>query len=496
MRKTIILILLGVVSIYGQRNYERTIERGIKQVYNFNFAQAEKIFLSALELKPNQPAAYHYLSQNHLWFYLGSQQEEDYQIFFTYSNMAEDKCKALLEDEPSSQKLLSMMGNIHMLRAMASAAKGESLDAFWASRSSVSYFEKVLELNPKNVDAYFALGVFKYALSFVPGIFKWALEISGLSGDKDKALEYLQKCSVEGIESQVEAKFHLSKVQLEYLADYPKAEANLNSIIEKFPNNALFQYQLALVLIEKHNLAKAEQKLVKVISINHPKFSQINAFSYFLLGEIYFRRNQFEKALSNFEIFNSLSATIDYSGISNYRIAICHYFLGSELEYKKYLLLARNGNLDINDDIYAKIESEKIFNTPFNELSFDFITAENYIANRKYSDCINFLSKTERELSQPDSLRYNLLLADANSYLRKHETVLSLLLSYVDSKELNESVYKAEIYYLLAKSYNGIKYHALARDFHEKAVESNQGIFKDKLQAKLNRLSKSLKKSN
>ena len=43
---------------------------------------------------------------------------------------------------------------------MAQATNNSTVDAFWASKKAVNYFEETLELNPKFYDAYLGLGSF------------------------------------------------------------------------------------------------------------------------------------------------------------------------------------------------------------------------------------------------------------------------------------------------------------------------------------------------
>ncbi|MCB0744055.1 MAG: hypothetical protein KDC67_09135, partial [Ignavibacteriae bacterium] len=91
-----------------------------------------------------------------------------------------------------------------------------------------------------------------------------------------------------------------------------------------------------------------------IIKDSHPKFAQTLSFSKFLLGDVYFRQNKYELALGFYKQFLKSTQTIDYTGIASLRAAICNHFLFFFLEFRKYAILASNGNQDIEEDDYAK----------------------------------------------------------------------------------------------------------------------------------------------
>ena len=72
-------------------------------------------------------------------------------------------------------------------------------------------FEETLELNPKFYNAYLGLGLFDYAMSFVPDFLKWAVNLTGLSSDKQRGFNYIKTAFKKGTE-KTEAAFHLAKI--------------------------------------------------------------------------------------------------------------------------------------------------------------------------------------------------------------------------------------------------------------------------------------------
>ncbi|MBK8945727.1 MAG: hypothetical protein IPM32_10740 [Ignavibacteriae bacterium] len=350
-----IFLLLFATLSFGQnlKNYQNLVERSDRLIYNYEFEKAIDLLNSAIEKKRERPEAFLILSKIYLWYYLGSSNSSDLKQFEKYSDSVITKCNEII-DEENDIHILYLLGNIYKYKAMMSAANANSLDAFWATKTSVGYYEDVLEIDSTYYSAQGGIGIFEYALTFVPSFFSWALTFTGLSANDNNGFELVKKAFYKGKKDKIELQFHLAKLYDEYLSDYKNAIILLNPLIKEFPKNNILVYQRAIENIKSKNLYKAKIDLEEILNNGHPKFSQTISFSKFLLGDVYFRQNNFEKALEYYHQFLQTTKTIDYTGIASLRAAICYHFLSNPNEYRKYTVLASNGNLDIEDDNYAK----------------------------------------------------------------------------------------------------------------------------------------------
>ena len=356
MRRIIFLFIIFTSLAFPQslKNYYSLIDKSDNLIYDFQFGEATDLLYQAIQLNPERPEAYQLFSKVYLWFYLGSKDALDKEHFENYSDSVVKKCKSILEVNDRDKKILYELGNAYKFKAMMSAAVANSLDAFWATKNAVGYYEDVLDIDSTFYSAYGGIGIFEYALSFVPAFFTWALTITGLSANENNGFEYVAKAYKFGKQDKIEFQFHYAKLYDEYLTEYEKSIKLLDPLIKQFPNNSLFLYQRAIEFIKSKNLLKAEQDLKSIIKDSHPKFAQTLSFSKFLLGDVYFRQNKYELALGFYKQFLKSTQTIDYTGIASLRAAICNHFLGDSLEFRKYAILASNGNQDIEEDDYAK----------------------------------------------------------------------------------------------------------------------------------------------
>ncbi len=402
-----------------QNSYEKKINIADNLAYNFQFDSSQTIISQSISLASHRPEAFQLLSKIYLWYSLGSKDEENVKAFFSYSDSAIYKCDKLLDENSEDKNILYILGNIYKYRAMVYGSKGNTLDAFWATKKSVSFFEDVIELDSNFFSAYGGIGIFEYALSYVPALFDWALTISGLSADKNNGYKLIEKAYEKGKQDRIEYQFHLAKLTDEYYADYPASIKLLKELIKKYPNNSLFHYQLAIEYIKNRNLNKAEIELDKVLELNHPKFIQTNSFSYFLKGDISFRKSNWERALEYYQKFIQSTESIDYTGIASLRSAYCYYFLENENKFKKYLLLSSNGNNDLEDDNYANEMSELILKKGMDEERKFVIELEN--ASLRGDN--NFAIQNSDSISKIESkdLRAEALFYLSNALINKNK---------------------------------------------------------------------------
>lgn len=438
--------------MFGNTQLDSLLKLGCEYSYQFEFQEAENLYQDLIEKFPNSPYASHYLSQNYLWFYLGSK-DSTYRILYEkYSKKAITKAEILYDKNEYDPELNNLIGHIYLLKSMLYATEGNSMDAFWAIKSSVSYFEDAVELDQNYYDPYLGLGTIKYALSFVPGFLGWAISIAGLSGDKEEGLRFIKLAYDKGISYKTEAAYHLSKIYTEYNAEYDSAKIYLDYLIEKYPNNVLFLYQYAILLIDTRELEKADKILTEIINLNNKKFSQTTSFSIFLKAEITFKQNDFIKAIIIYDKFLRTTISIDYTGLAHLKIGLSHVMLGDSLIAKKYFILARNGNLDISEDQKAKNDSYFFYDKIFTENDRNIILAENYFASGKYQRSLNTIGQVNiSNLDYNDFIKLKVLEAESLLSLDKIKHAESAIENLQDDLRLSSSSFRAEYFLVLAE---------------------------------------------
>jgi len=104
--------------------------------------------------------------------------------------------------------------------------------------------ERVLELDPNYIDAKMVVGTHNYVVGNLPWSVKVAAALAGLSGSKEKGLEYLREVARLDTENSVDAKVILSLfLRREHL--YDEALGDMQSLADKYPRNYLFLTEVA-----------------------------------------------------------------------------------------------------------------------------------------------------------------------------------------------------------------------------------------------------------
>ena len=369
---------------------------------------------------------------------------------------------------------------------MVEATNNSTVDAFWASKKAVNYFEETLELNPKYYDAYLGLGLFDYAMSFVPDFLKWAVNLTGLSSDKARGFQYIKTAFRKGTLDKTEASFHLSKIYSDYVAEYDSAYILLQNLSSRYPTNILFGYQSAITLIRDRQLDKALNVLSRVIKLGNKKLPQITALAYFRKGEIYFKKNQFKMAIKQYDTFLETSKELDFTGLASLNKALCYKSLGDDVQFRENLILAKGGNQDVFEDSFAKQKSDKYLDSEILPIELKLMRLKNHLDNGQDQLVYDSLKSEITHLNNNEikavALSY---YAEAALNLKKYTEVI---IAAYQVKELSVSSEKwTEPMTLLlkakAKYFSGGK--AEVKDLIEEAEDNNNHEFKDLIQSQI-----------
>lgn len=390
-----LLLIFSPQNIFPSSPTDKEIEdmavKGLDKSYDFKWNDAEQIFEKMVTKFPQDPRGYHYLASIYLWYYLSSKEKDDYENFFKYSDTAIEKGNDLIEKEPENKDLLYIIGDDYTFRAIVFSRAEHYLDAAWATKKSESYLKKVIEIDSTYYDAYLGLGLYNFAIGQIPSAFKWALSLAGIDGDKSEGIKYIRQCAKNGYFSKIDAQYYLSQILAEVLFDYNTAENYLKNLIQRYPNNLIFNYSYASLEIKMHNLDQAQRILEKIVTVDTSKFIQLVSLSNFLLGDIHFKKNDFKTAADYYLTFLSITPDNDYTGIAAYRLGISCEISGDTVSAKKYFEQSQNGNMDLDDDIYAKRKGEIYLTQDLDSNEVEVIKDANKIDAGKYQSAYNDL---------------------------------------------------------------------------------------------------------
>ena len=107
--------------------------------------------------------------------------------------------------------------------------------------------EKVLELDPQYTDAKLVVGAHNYVMGSLPWGVKVAVSMVGLSGSKEKGIEYLYEVAGSSTENSVDARIALL-LFLRREHRYSEALGLLRGMIQRYPQNVLMALEEGALL--------------------------------------------------------------------------------------------------------------------------------------------------------------------------------------------------------------------------------------------------------
>jgi tetratricopeptide (TPR) repeat protein len=247
--------------------------------YNMEYDRAIQDFEKILEKRPNDPFAVNHLLTAVLMRNLydtGGMNTGDYanDSFIGRSpRPTDDKIKARikelahraegLEEEQlkASSKDVNALYCRGVTRAQFAVYTGLVERAwFSALRNAVGArhdHEHVLELDPNYLDAKMVVGTHNYVVGNLPWSVKVPAALAGLSGSRDKGMDYLRQVAKSEGENAVDAKVILS-LFLRRDHQYDEARGYMQELAARYPKNHLFPTEVANLQRASGHLDEAE----------------------------------------------------------------------------------------------------------------------------------------------------------------------------------------------------------------------------------------------
>ncbi len=249
--------------------HDPLVETASDHFYNLEYDRAIQEFEKVLDRHPGDPSAVNHVLTAVLMrelYRMGAMNSGEYanDSFIGYAHRAADpkvteRIKKLVEraEGLEEQQLKMNPNNVDALYARGVTRAQFALYTalverawFSALRNAVGArrdHERVLELDPHYVDAKLVVGTHNYVMGSLPWSVKVAVALVGLSGTKEKGLEYLREVADSNGENSVDAKVVLS-LFLRREHRYDEARVLMHELAARYPRNYLFPLEEANLL--------------------------------------------------------------------------------------------------------------------------------------------------------------------------------------------------------------------------------------------------------
>jgi len=250
-------------------DHDSPVEVAFDHFYNMEYDRAIQEFQKIVDKSPNDPSAVNHLLSTVLLrelYRMGAMNSGEYasDSFIGEAHRSADpkvkeQIKQLVEraENLEEQELKSNPNDVGALYSRGVTRAQFALYTalverawFSALRNAVGArrdHERVLELNPGYVDAKLVVGTHNYVMGSLPWSVKVAVALIGLSGTKEKGLEYLREVADTRGENSVDGKVVLS-LFLRREHRYDEARDLMHELTALYPRNYLFPLEEANLL--------------------------------------------------------------------------------------------------------------------------------------------------------------------------------------------------------------------------------------------------------
>lgn len=331
-----LLLLVAAASIIPR---EAPLSRGFQHFYNLRYEEAIAEFSREAQEHPTDPGAYNHLAQAILYrdmFRAGALESElvsganpflrrpkveaspgDQRRFDSAIARAIQLAQARLKDNPSDTAALYALGVSHGLRANYDFLVRKAWkDALRSATSARKYHDRVIRLEPGRIDALLVPAVHNYVVGSLPWHWKLLGFLAGIRGNKEEGIRVLELVAQKGAENSIDAKILLCAVYRRE-REAQKAIPLLHEMIRRFPQNYLFQMELAQMYSDLGDLEKA---LAPLRRLKQLKRGDPGAFPtlklekiLFAEGNIQFWYNDLDAALANMRKAAASAGDLDLS---------------------------------------------------------------------------------------------------------------------------------------------------------------------------------------
>ena len=269
---------------------------------------------------------------------------DDASKFEAYEEALEERLEEL-ENMAAKEPLYSFFKAELMLQSAFVHLKfGHELEASWVIRQAYHKTVKNAENFPAFKPHLKTLGLLHVLIGSIPSKYEWLLSLLGMEGSIENGLAELQRYARSN-ESMAQEASLLLKLVHSYLLNgqYTMEETSFST------STPLAQFVQLLISLKKAN---GPQALATFLWLDRAGFPY--PFLYYLGGEAYLRKGNFQKAIKQYSRFIQYSKGTSNVKDAYYKTWLAYHLLGDSTQSQKYLKLASShGETRSEADKYA-----------------------------------------------------------------------------------------------------------------------------------------------
>ena len=353
--------------------FEALAHRGIDQVYNLEFEQAERTFAELTTMRPHDPAGPFFTAMITWWRILIDMDNTRYdEQFYDALDRVVDLCDSLLEADPNDVNAIFFKGGAIGFKGRLQFHRNDYLAAANAGRKALPLVQAASGLDPGNYDVLMGTGMYNYYAEVIPEEYPWLkpLLLFVPPGDRKKGLEQIGLAAEKGRYASTEATYFLMQIYFYYEKDISRALTLAHRLLERFPNNMLFHRYVGRCQSSLSDWGGAEAtfgEIVRRVQQERRGYTRsLEREAEYYLGLAQMSRRQYDAALAHFYRCDELSRALDTQEASGFMV-MANLKVGAiyDIQGKRELALSQYRKvLGMKDFKDAHRQAEQYLKTP------------------------------------------------------------------------------------------------------------------------------------
>jgi tetratricopeptide (TPR) repeat protein len=333
--KLLLITFLFSPLLFGQNNsndFDSLLTKGMRQIYDIKFEEADTTVSLIKEKFPNHPAGYFFDAMIYWWKIMLDFDNEEYDdILIDKLEDVIDLCDDILDDDPENADAVFFKGGALGFRGRLGAVREDWFSAGMDGKEALPLVYRAYELDSLNNDVQLGFGIYNYYASVIPEQYPMVKPIMFFfpSGDKDKGIAQLEKAAYDGKYSKYESRYFLMTLFYKFEKNYSAALKYAKLLTNEFPDNPSFQRYLGRIVVGMGDYSSASEifRAIRNKCLNHQRgyslWSKREADYYLAMN---FKNNSMaDSAITYFNECVKISEAIDDDTESGFLINAVFY---------------------------------------------------------------------------------------------------------------------------------------------------------------------------
>ncbi len=295
-------------------NIQLEATQAINDMYNFQFAQAEKQYRWIKQKYPNHPLSYFLLALSEWWKIAVNVENTQYDVKFeAYLDTAILKAELIYQLPQFKVEGAFFQSAGWAFKGRLYAERKKWGKAASAARNSLKYLDDMKDKDYLSPELLFGDGLYNYFTVWIRDNYPMLKPIMAFfkKGDKELGLEQLRTVATHAFYTRTEAQYFLMRILAYEEKDMGAALQISQYLYETFPQNAFFHRYYARLLYSTGQIRRTELESLLIlarIDSGNTGYEEVSGrYAGFYLGQIYEQRRNFEKSKYYY------SKTIDFA---------------------------------------------------------------------------------------------------------------------------------------------------------------------------------------